>query len=307
MSINFEDKRFDVEHALSMYATSFVAMPAAAIYDKEAIANFSEVAKDCHIYLIGQVPKVSVENARREKGKVVFELLVQKEALELDVPTPDSYDFGTDEEGYFLVNPLGEKLRLDLADLGYSIKERRQLLFKVLYVGQAFGANGGRNAIMRLQKHETLQKIAVQGIPDTHELSVLLLAMQPDTRVITSFNPRAKIRSEGRKRIANGLDKLYGTSAKERVTLYEASLIRYFQPLFNKEFKDSFPSTNMKVLSDCYKKDFSMIIAEIIFDHMPFDLYSDAVEPSAQHSARHDLHSSTDRKMFFSRDLERAA
>jgi len=68
------------------------------------------------------------------------------------------------------------------------------------------------------------------------------------------FNPWANDKCRGSERIKKGLDKLFGTNEAERTTLYEASLIRYFQPPFNKEFKNSFPSTNMKVLADCYDK-----------------------------------------------------
>ncbi len=64
--------------------------------------------------------------------------------------------------------------------------------------------------------------------------------------------------------IENFLDKEDIEVGKVEVTIDE----------INKEFKDSFPSTNMKCLQDCYDKDFSAIVAEFCFDEIPFLLRS---------------------------------
>ena len=56
MSEVFETK-FDVEHALVLYASNFVAMSAAAIYEDEAIRPHLAQIRDCHIYLIGLTPR----------------------------------------------------------------------------------------------------------------------------------------------------------------------------------------------------------------------------------------------------------
>lgn len=118
--------------------------------------------------------------------------------------------------------------------------------------------------------------------------------------MITFFNPFAQNKEQGSERIAAGLDKLFDTNDAERATLYEASLIRYFQPKFNKEFKESFPSTNLKVLADCYDKDFSAIMAEISIDELPFQLRSETIAAAPSHMAHHDLHTDAARKVFFS-------
>jgi hypothetical protein len=81
--------------------------------------------------------------------------------------------------------------------------------------------------------------------------------------------------------------------------LFEAAFIRYFSPQFNKEFKNSFPSTNLKVLEDCYDKDFSAVFAEINIDGLPFQLCSESISAKHYHFAKHDLHKEKDRKAFF--------
>jgi hypothetical protein len=169
----------------------------------------------------------------------------------------------------------------------------------VLYIGQAYGGDGSRNALDRLKKHETLQKIAVKGIPEDYVLTILMLAIEPSSQLITMINPWAKDQSHGLERMKKGL--LFDTNEAERTTLYEAALIRYFQPPFNKEFKNSFPSTNMKVLAECYNKDFSALVAEICIDELPFKLFSAAAQRTGTgyHHAKHNLHTDESRRVFF--------
>lgn len=100
-----------------------------------------------------------------------------------------------------------------------------------------------------------------------------------------------------------GLDKLFETTEAERTSLFEASMIRYFKPEFNTIFKDSFPSTNLKTLADCYDKDIATVVAEICIDELPFRLFSDAVAAAPYHIARHDLHKDEDRQVFFSSEI----
>lgn len=120
------------------------------------------------------------------------------------------------------------------------------------------------------------------------------------------INPFAKNNDESGARIQSGLQKLFNTTEEERVSLYEAALIRYFYPEFNKEFKDSFPSTNLKILRDCYDKDFCTVVAEICIDDLPFHLWSKTVEPKVYHIAEHNLHKDEDRRMFFGFDAKPA-
>ena len=51
------------------------------------------------------------------------------------------------------------------------------ITFKVEYIGQAYGRGAKRNALERLLKHETLQKISLQGLPTGCQLYVLLIEL----------------------------------------------------------------------------------------------------------------------------------
>ena len=288
---------FDVEHALSLYATSFFYLPANLIYDSEVLKQYEEISKKCHIYIIGYLPKTKLLSWRQVGRNAVLEYGIGSEKHDLNLPLPPGCTLDLNDLAPYAVDESGQKFGIPEEAVTHFMQQRSK--FKVKYVGQAYGKDGSRNALDRLVKHETLQKIAVTGVPADMSLQLLLLEVEPNTQLITAFNPFAKIKNESGSRIKAGIDKLFHTSEQERISLYEAALIRYFYPQFNKEFKDSFPSTRLKVLQDCYDKDFSMIAAEINLDDLPFQLCSEVVEPSHSHIAKYDLHIDKQRKAFF--------
>lgn len=295
------DKKFSVEHALNMYASSYVTMPALGIYDDAAVKQFEQPLQTCHIYLIGFVPKVDFVGAIQEKNELVtfFEILGNKHDLRWTIPETAKL-IEKDEQWVVYDETTGiggfpdEHLCLNRLN-----SEKDLIHFDVQYIGQAYGEDGSRNALDRLKTHSTLQQIAVRGTPSGHNLTLIMLEVLPETRMLTLFNPKAKETEHAEMRITKGIDKMLSTTEPERITLYEASLIRYFQPKFNKEFKNSFPSTNMKLLSDCYEKDISAVIAEICIDELPFKLFSEKVKPKQYHIAGHHLHTEADRRAFF--------
>jgi hypothetical protein len=221
---------------------------------------------------------------------------------EIAWPIPDGLSFeGNSENEYYLTDGRGGKFAPSWEAIFRRLSSERGVNFdfEVMYIGQAFGQDGTRNVLDRLIKHETLQKIAIQGTLSQFKLTLLLLEVVMGNTVMTVFSPKAEITFNSIERFGNGLDKLRRTTEVERIAIYEASLIRYFQPKFNKEFKDSFPSTNMKLLEDCYKKDFSAVCAKIYFDDFPFRLFSTTVKPAPFHIAFYDLHTDARRKLFY--------
>lgn len=65
--------------------------------------------------------------------------------------------------------------------------------------------------------------------------------------------------------------------------------------------KEELPIDQLKVLADCYDKDFSAFISGICIDKLPFKMTSDVVPPSQYHTAKFDLHEDEARQVFFSR------
>jgi len=295
----FRGALYDVEHAINMYATSFYTMPAKWLYEPELFKPYMGIIDKCHIYMIGYLPEMRSSEVKQVDRTLRMTIGVRGSEHHLTWPIPDGMNLRKDESRHFLQDEAGERSWLSEAQMQEALRSIPDLHFEVKYIGQAYGTDGGRNALDRLMKHETLQKISVKGVPEGLCLSVLFLEILPENRMFTVFNPFAQERDDG-KRLAAGMDKLLGTSEKELVALFEASFIRYFAPEFNKEFKDSFPSTNMKVLKNCYDKDFAAVVAEICIDELPFRLSSETIEPALYHIAKHDLHGDDERRKFFS-------
>lgn len=297
---NSEEALFGIEHALNMYATSFFVLPPEVLYDEKKLAQHADVSAHCHIYLIGHMPRIEFKKFEQIDRNLKITFIVKNEQKELILSLPEGFDLTSEDGEYYLKNKEGEKSwAADYDFLKLINKHVIPISFEVKYIGQAYGKDGSRNAIDRLLKHETLQKISIKGAPEGHRLSLLLLEVQPATRVITRITPFAQNNSTDETRITAGVDKLFETNEAERISLYEAALIRYFSPEFNKEFKNSFPSTNLKILTDCYEKDFSAVIAEISIDELGFQLCSEKVPPKHSHIAKFDLHKEEERKMFF--------
>lgn len=289
-----------IEHSLGIYADGFLTLPAKNIYDKKLLAEHKSIIDSCHIYIIGYHPNIEFIEARQNGKKLHMVYLITGAQYILEYDIPDGFSLATRNGGFYLQGDSGEnisfKQELILQDLNYQTQATN---FEVKYIGQSYGKDGSRHAIDRLLKHETLQKISLQGVPHGYYLSLLLIKIQTNNQLFTLINPFAQNDDNAKSRIQSGIDKLFDTSERERVSLYEASLIRYFSPQYNKEFKNSFPSTNLKILQDCYKKDFSGIVAEIYLDDLPYRLFSDSVEPATQHIITYDLHEPDARRMFF--------
>lgn len=266
---------FDVEHSLNLFAYSFVHFPAWAIYDEENLKNLRATIKDCHIYLIGLVPSLNLNEISQHGNQLHYDFSVLGITKKVAYPIPSDLHLRFCDDYWYLENDQGNRFMPINHDFLMTIYHRLQCpSFDVQYVGQAFGKDGERDIIARLKNHETLQRISLQGIPSGYRLEIILVEVHPDTRVITMFSPVDEEAEVTKQRIARGIDKLFNTNEQEMVAIYEACLIRYFQPRFNIEFKGSFPSTRMKILKDCYDKEFISIVADFCFDEFPYLLCS---------------------------------
>lgn len=296
----FEQREFQIEHALCMYAHSYIILPASSLYDNQEIEYLRDSCGNFHIYFIGYFPRVIFDDVYEDDRFVYLVVDVQGRRGKLTIEKPNGFHLSKCDDYWNLVDADGNELAPRLEEIFRRIsREQDRLIFDVRYIGQAFGQDGNRNVIDRLLAHETLQKIAVRGVPDGYLLQLLLLEIQPQNTTITAILPNARNSETSDERLQAGWEKLYGTDEKERIALYEAAMIRYFQPEFNSKFVDSFPSTNLKILQDCYDKDFAAVIAEISFDDLPFHISSENIEAKPFHIAAYNLHSDADRSFFF--------
>lgn len=303
----FSNRLNMLEHTLGIYAKGFATIQAALIYDDTIINEIKNVTDNSHIYIIGEQPKIEIIRSFSEKGYFCIEINVysRDDADIIKLPIPDGYTFYTcDSYNCIRNNDNGKIIRPSLDDiLNNFARQIEPIPFYIKYIGQAYGANGKRNVIDRLKKHEKLQQISLTEKDDDKDLQIITLELA-EHQLISHINPFAQDTGKNTfdNRVNMGLDKLNNTLESELVTLYEAAFIRYFQPKYNKHFKNNFPSTNIRILQDCYKKDFQSLVAEISFDNFFYSLYSDFIplDNEQNYIAHYDLHhDSEERRSFF--------
>lgn len=319
MDLSKEQKYFTEFLLMNASASQYTLTPAYVHRDQtfpsEILTNHWENA---HIYLIGTRPRVRfdvtsfktngyfVEGVFMESGPGSSRARTFKALTNRFHPSVVKFSRRTTESNTILCMDANDEIIHEIQDFYFTgtvlyIDDEPQFFpLKVEYIGQSFGS-GNRNAIDRLRSHETLQKILADVNAHEPHLEVMIhIFYYGPPRLMMSMDGHGNPKISGDEDRARAVDILSDSfPIEQNITIIEASLIRYFYPKYNKIFKDSFPSTNLKVLSQCYKYDFAGIITEIDTEDIYSSLYSDKVRPHFHHTAQFVLHNDTERRDFF--------
>ena len=172
---------------------------------------------------------------------------------------------------------------------------------EVVYVGMSYGA-GSRSAKDRLQSHSTLQKVLSDMNHDSPEDEALILMIEYDEpQYFLSFDGRDKSLSleADRNIIADIRDNRKKLSRKLQISLAEAGLIKYFQPAYNKLYKQTFPSHSQRILRELYRSDMGALTVELNTEDLNVRTFSGARGCGLHHIANYDLFDITRRASFF--------
>ncbi len=167
-------------------------------------------------------------------------------------------------------------------------KDGEGLPYEVAYIGQAYGTDGDRSAVERLQSHASLQRIYADTLDTSasREVWLLLMSMRYGRSGIVSVTEGNAPTSEAR--ILQAADALLRpVSQKTSVNLAEAAMIHYFQPHYNSTFKDVFPSRKHASYSEYFESGFDSL--EIVLDTgaAGIELFSESRAPAAVHVIRY--------------------
>lgn len=139
----------------------------------------------------------------------------------------------------------------------------------VLYVGQSVGRTRSKLAIDRLSSHATLQRILADMHtyhPDT-EILLLLYRFDKSRTVLSTGGDMHLEAIAGAKEEELHLKRLCNAkiSRRARISLAEAALINYFQPLYNVTFRKTNFATQrkLKLLQEVLSHDLAGLIVEI--------------------------------------------
>jgi len=310
--------KFGIETFLLMYLNQYQFILGS---DLENYAKSNEVfTKDnpCNIYFVLRRPKVTIDpnsveiNGNKANfqliihhptkgGAIKMEIKSNKAQSEMEFYSEYPYNLFTfsDKNGVLLgarpstlIDSSQVQNNIDLSILDYEI----------LYIGQAYGKNGNRTALDRLSSHETVQKIYTHSLTNNPDSDIWFLLsnfsqqdmlMMAGTDLIKVSEEDSKIETEKIKHIQE--NEGIAITEKQKINFTEAALIRYFQPEYNIEFKDSFPTTKHKSYSECYGLDIKALTIELDTSENTRKIYTKNTKREHHHIKMFEFNSDKDR------------
>lgn len=290
-------RKYLSEGALELFSSGATVIQPTDIYHLAKDENIREALFGCNLYLIVRRPRISIatDTLRVEDNYIKGHFLVQfgngyerfpfRHTLKLADYITSVQATGYPQDGIYYQAITGETVKMPIfrfmVDCEYDLDGNDDL--EVLYVGQGYGSEGERLALDRLQDHKTLQRILADTLhkqPD-HEVLLLLFRYEhykkhSSTGGDFSVEPTATD-EESSQYLQDVMDAKF--SRKNRVSLAEAGLIRYFEPKYNKIYKNTFPSEKHKVLEELLELDFSGLVVQMDTANIKTNLYTDKVKP----------------------------
>jgi len=298
-----------------------------AYYDEENFNSYFDRNNPSHIYFIGKRPKITMELSNFEVTKeyIILPFKIQIKEDYIDFPIKRSNPFGHSNVKLESTYPYSEfflyengKVKLEglvsvyLQELSRSMEPIQYLDFEVLYIGQSYGKDGNRQSPDRLKSHSTLQGIYAEAMTNNPDSDIYIALASFEEIIITSFDRTKKMELNDYKidkdRFLDINDKLINNyiSEQQKINFTEAALIKYFQPPYNKIYKDSFPNPSHSTYSECYDLDINSVMIELQIQNMVnCNFYTTNCPPKYIHIGKFLLHSYEDRKSLFEFSYEK--
>ncbi|WP_305983451.1 hypothetical protein [Roseivirga thermotolerans] len=309
--------RFGVESFLFMSLDHFQIVQAKELESFEARNPDS---LDYNLYFIIQRPKVRVDpnsfksnhkvaslNLIVENGETHHECIlsfeIPKAQTKLKIQTKYPYETFVigDEIQPFLIANAG--IIIDEAEWNDIVTTH--LDYEILYIGQAFGKEGNRLAHQRLSNHSTLIKILsdINKYSPHMEAHFMFVEFKYSNALSSAAQDLIKVSKPNRiiqdKKIQDFFsDQRILNDRKTLINITEAALIKYFQPRYNSNFKDTFPSSAHKSYQNLYEKDIKSIYLEIELDHLR-KIYTKKVCREVRHFSQFQINKDRDRYDLF--------
>jgi len=273
-----------------------------------------------HIYLICKRKKIHFESSEERDGvgyttlfylndKFEKEYLYYKHSLaELKINEVKDGYYNVDTNlhkgvlvrDYLMINNFAFLLD-DI--VGESVKTPLPSDLEVMYIGQAFGRTETKKIDYRIANHDKIQKIALDILNKSSNEEVLIIGVKIETNdlstSIVTINSKTErptlesilqLRDKAAKRITEG----------QEITVFEASLIKYFQTNLNTEYKETFPSPDFKSYKEIYETDFDYSAMTIDTRPVAVRIYSQHIkERKYIHSQHFPLTTESEKKSLF--------
>jgi hypothetical protein len=313
-----DDNAYVSEFGISMVCTPFSLFRQSELAFAQAEAQAKQEGYSPHLYILAQRPRVTLDpksvviTKDEISGRVQFAMPEGPKTcgwsarnpfadatLVMECPYPYS-EFALRRKGGALLS--GGECAMLVPSGREPAEVPSDYDLKVVYVGQAFGDDGDRDAFQRLRSHSTLQEVYADAMREAPHMDVWLMLLRAEATQIVSIFPSDL--SPGvplDESLAKKTRQLLGApiSLQQRINFTEAALIRYFSPSYNTVYKDRFPHPGHKTYAECYAADVNVVCAELQTLDVAARTFSDAVAPAYAHIASYALRSNEERRHMF--------
>jgi len=174
---------------------------------------------------------------------------------------------------------------------------------EVMYIGQAFGRTKLKTIDYRVFNHNKIQEIALDILDKGSNEEIIIVGLKFENKTLgTSF---AAINDKVIRPTSESMQELQNKAGKkltkgQEITVCEASLISYFKPKLNTEYKKSFPSKDFSSYNELYEIDFEDLSFVVNTEPYNVRLFSEHIkERKYEHYQHFPLKSKGDKESFF--------
>jgi len=280
--------KFTSEFGVSMSGIAVAILQQTEFHLLETPAARAELEENpCHIYMICRRPKIlfDVSSINISKEEISGTFLVQDEHVQRPFPFVAENRLAKDNLTFHcpyphtvitLFNEHGARVQqcnaAVLAGECEGDQMSEQLALEVLYVGQAYGEDGSRTATDRLPEHKTLQRILAEALARSPHMDIWIILWSFTSRLITAIDGRwnqyGTSQEEDDLHVQHVLSN--PVTVQQEINFTEAALIKYFQPPYNKTFRNTFPSPAHKTYGECYDLDINSVIVDLDIEYATF-------------------------------------
>lgn len=242
------------------------------------LKHLKERANNYHIYMINEIPKLSIIRESIQIHTDHIKLTIQiglyeplvKEVVSFSIYKGDhskfTFELNPNNKEIIFRDNYGGGIQTNVLTL-LSEYTRSPIDNKILYIGQSYGKSGNRNAVQRLMSHSTLQEVLADTLMHKTDVEIAITLWEFTPRLISNFDGRRKKFLKSSEEDLAHLTKVLSAPPlridNQIINITEAALINYFKPHYNEMFKNNFPDIKHKGYSFYFDYDYNAICVEL--------------------------------------------
>lgn len=280
------------------------------LLDQDSLNDFELKSAKPHIYIVLSRKRINISSQRLDKNHPYFEIILPdgfSKHIPVTVDNDDFIDLKVEKNNFILKDENGTLLHGGKLGFLLHLFKKMEILdntlddiykYEILYIGQSFGKKGERIAPDRLLNHSTLQNIYFDCISSYVENDIWLLAMPFKWNFLAEFQNTTCTKDEDQCHFKSVLKN--PPPENQCVNIIEGSLIKYFQPKYNKEYKQSFPNPCHTSYNTVYKYDYNAIAIGLGLQDILFPVGTKETGYKDRFAIMFSLHDENERKSMFS-------